>query len=251
MDDEIEPPRPSYRDRLIDYNINNINYYIENEDENDSENDDELRKIKIQSRKEYLDRIESKIKERKKQMEELSKIIKTITNKKLEIYIDELIKQYINLEIKTIVLNFDVYDEIIDHINQKYTLNNKDEILKLIECNDEARRLEYLEILKLSKEMYTKEQEYQKYKEKLILEIERRKKIFLEINNKMIIISKYDSKILKLKNIIYNKIQEYINCEKDYIDIEDNDVTNFINFLGSIRIKYDEKEIMSLFKNNK
>jgi len=234
MDENIRLPDSAYNCILTEDESYDI---FENRILNNEE-DEDLQHVLLESRKEYLKKnnITNEKKLKLKLINELNKLIiifESLTDNKLKEIIICKIRSYINLEIEKIVLNFDIYDEIIEFIKNKYTYHNKNEILELFVCNDEIERQNYLAILELSKETYQNEQEEKIKKEN---ELNRRKELFSLINKKLISLSKYDTNILELKKNIQNNIDNYTNGINNFILLNNKDKNKFINFIDSIRI---------------
>jgi hypothetical protein len=259
-EDYIRPPIPTYNDRLIndEYNI------FEDRFEMNDENDDILQQAILESKKEYLDKCEEKknykvimkdkIDENIKLLIELLDIINLLENSFIKNIIKIRIEDYINLENENIVLEYDIYDEIIEHINNNYKSSNKQDILKLFVCDDEEERQNYLNLIELSKQTHEEEENIKKEKEEIerqqIIELNRRNELFLKINLKLLSLSNFDKNILELKKRIEPKIRDFIDGKNYTLKLNKNDTINFISFLDSIRIENETKnKILKLIEN--
>ena len=261
IEDEIRPPRASYKDRLVEeepYNIFENNLLL-NEDI-----DDDLMKVMLESRKEYLDKYEqknneqqnilNKINENKILLDELINIINTLTSIQTKNKLKSSIDRYINLESENIILEFDIYDEIIEFVNNNYKSNNKQDIIKLFICDNEEERINYLNLLELSKKTHEDEEKIKKEKEEIekqeIFELNRRNELFLKINLKLSSLSNFDKNISELKKNIDPKIRDFINGKSYTLKLNEDETINFINFIDSIRIENERKnEILKLIEN--
>jgi len=256
----VRPPIPIYNDRLIndEYNI------LEDRIGVNDELDDILQQAILESKKAYLDKCEEKknyknmmkdrIDENIKLLIELLDIINLLENSFIKNSIKIKIEDYINLENENIVLEYDIYDEIIEHINNNYKSDNKEEILKLLVCDDEEERQNYLNLLELSKQTHEEEEKQKKEKEEIekqqILELNRRNDLFLKINLKLSSLSNFDKNILELKKRIEPKIKDFLDGKTSKLNLNEDDTTNFISFLDSIRIENERKiEILKLIES--
>jgi hypothetical protein len=222
IEEEIRQPIPSYTDRLVEEEPYNI--FEEMILSNDNM-DEDLRHVMLESRKEYLDKhakknneeqnILNKINKNKILLDELINVINLLSNIQIKNRLKSRINRYINLESENIILEFDIYDEMIEHINNNYKSENKEDILKLFICDNEEERLNYLNLLELSKKTYEEEEKQKKEKEEIekqkILELNRRNELFLKINLKLSSLSIFDKNILELKNKINPKIRDFID----------------------------------------
>ena len=216
----------------------------------------------LESRKEYLDNQEkkinqeqiifNKINENKILLIELIDIINLLKNLQIKNRLKSRIDRYINLESENIILEFDIYDEIIEHINNNYKSKNKKDILKLFICDNEEERLNYLNLLELSKKTYDEEEKIkEEIEKKQIFELNRRNELFLKINLKLSSLSNFDKNILELKKKIDPKIRDYIDGNSYTLNLNEDETINFISFLDSIRIENEIKnEILKLIENN-
>ncbi len=214
LEENIRPPIASYRDRLVEEEPYNIfeNRLLLNEDI-----DEDLMQVILESRKEYLDKqekknnqeelISNKVNENKIVLDELINIINLLSNIQIKNRLKTRIDRYINLESENIVIEFDIYDEIIEHINNNYKCDNKDDIIKLFICDNEEERQNYLNLLELSKKTYENEEKQKKEKEEIeekqILELNRRNELFLKINLKLSSLSNFDKNIFRIRIVIF------------------------------------------------
>jgi hypothetical protein len=262
IEDEIRPPIASYKDRLVEEESYNIfeNNLLLNEDI-----DEDLMQVMLESRKEYLDKQEkknnqeelilNKVNENKILLDELLNIINLLLNIQIKNRLKTRIDRYINLESENIVIEFDIYDEIIEHINNNYKSKNKDDIIKLFICDNEEERQNYLNLLEFSKKTHEEEEKQKKEKEEIekqqILELNRRNELFLKINLKLSSLSNFDKNILELKKRIEVKIRDFIDGKSYTLNLNEDDTINFISFLDSIRIENERKnEILKLIQTN-
>jgi hypothetical protein len=256
----VRPPIPIYNDRLIndEYNI------LEDRIGVNDELDDILQQAILESKKAYLDKCEEKknyknmmkdrIDENIKLLIELLDIISLLENSFIKNSIKIRIEDYINLESENIVLEYDIYDEILEHINNNYKSDNKEDILKLFVCDNEEERQNYLNLLELSKQTHEEEEKQKKEKEEIekqqILELNRRNDLFLKINLKLSSLSNFDKNILELKKRIEPKIKDFLDGKTSKLNLNEDDTTNFISFLDSIRIENERKiEILKLIES--
>jgi hypothetical protein len=261
LEENIRPPIASYKDRLVEEEPYNIfeDRLLLNQDI-----DEDLMQVMLESRKEYLDKQEkknnqqqlilNKINENKILLEELLNIIDLLSNIQIKNRLKTRIDRYINLESENIILEFDIYDEVIEHINNNYKSDNKEEILKLLVCDDEEERQNYLNLLELSKQTHEQEEKQKKEKEEIekqqILELNRRNELFLKINLKLSSLSNFDKNIFELKNKIDPKIRDFMDGKTHKLNLDKDDTTNFISFLDSIRIENERKDkILKLIEN--
>jgi hypothetical protein len=262
IEEEIREPIASYTDRLVEEEPYNIfeEMILSNDDI-----DEDLRQVMLESRKEYLDKYEkksndeqiilNKINENKVLVNELINIINLLSNIQIKNRLKSRIDRYINLESENIILEFDIYDEIIEFINNNYKSGNKEDILKLFVCDNEEERQNYLNLLELSKKTYEEEEIQKKEKEEIekqqIFELNRRNELFLKINLKLSSLSNFDKNILDLKNKIDPKIRDYINGKNYTLKLNEDDTINFISFIDSIRIESKIKnEILKLIHDS-
>ena len=258
-EEEVRAPIPSYTDKLVEEEEYNIfeDRLLLNDDI-----DDDLKQVMLESRKEYLDNQEkkinqeqiifNKINENKILLIELIDIINLLKNLQIKNRLKSRIDRYINLESENIILEFDIYDEIIEHINNNYKSKNKKDILKLFICDNEEERLNYLNLLELSKKTYDEEEKIkEEIEKKQIFELNRRNELFLKINLKLSSLSNFDKNILELKKKIDPKIRDYIDGNSYTLNLNEDETINFISFLDSIRIENEIKnEILKLIENN-
>jgi len=246
MEEDIPPPIPIYKDKLI----NNLDQLDElekefqnfvNETKNNYNIDYQMKEIIIKTREEYINNLK-----KQKIIENKTNTINILINE-IEKYEDNnkkyvlnslnsYFENYINSDMKDIILDYELYYEIYTIINNIDEKDTRINMLNIFKPDDFDKFNEYSEIIKLSKNDY---EILQKKNEETILI---RKLKFSNLLNILDRLSGFDKQIKNLKNIIINSIEDFINLKCDKIIISENEKDNFMKFINSIRIVNEDKK---------
>jgi len=241
MDEEnIREPIPAYTDNLFDNNIYNESYdEFKKRVNKDNSIDKRLKKVLLQSREDYITKDKNKQKKIEKRKNQINNIINLIDNK-LKLLLNDKINKYINLEIDTIELDYDIYNEI-EEIIKKMSNIEREKMLEIFMPYDKEGYLDYLEVIRISKDTYDIENKVKEEREKQELYIKEESTKRTNILSKLILnINKlytYDTIAKNLKDNLEPLLHKYINCELDIVLIDINLYEYFDKFIKNIRIE--------------
>jgi hypothetical protein len=245
----IRPPIASIKSKMLDNN-NDFNEF-KSTILNDDTIDDDMKRIMLQSRKEYIDNFNKKI-TFNNIIAEKSELFKTFSikfnqlihsNNILKEYkknIENKINKYIDGEIKNIILDFEEYYEVINIIDTLEEVQ-KNKLLDVFKVRDEDEYNNYKMIIELSRKDFQDQENKKKIKEEEKL---RRHEFLSTLINELKRLSNFDSDILILKNKLELSIEKYLNLQTDNIEIKSDDIfKDLIRFIKNNRAcknKYDE-----------
>jgi len=262
-EDNIRKPDTSFTEKIINDNTEEDPHIIKIM--NDNTIDKELKKILIESRREFIVKslnINNVIKDNINQKKVIKNInhnnIKdniiilceylekiNIEDKNFDKYYEEIsinISEYLSKNTIKIELNLINYNKLLEIINESsFDSNIKNLLFNNITIKnnfDEEQDLnKIIEESKIEYENKIKEIELQNN-----LEIEKRNKNLDIFRKQLISLSRFDTNIMNIKNNIIDKINNFLELEIDLIYIESKEVYNeIIKFISKIRITDDIK----------
>jgi hypothetical protein len=169
----------------------------------------------------------------------MNNIINLLDNR-LKLLLNDKINKYISLESDTIELDYDIYNEI-EEIIKKMSNKEREKLLEIFIPYDKEGYLDYLEIIRISKDSYDIENKINEEREKQELYIKEESTRRENILSKLIIninkLYNYDIIAKNLKDNLEPLLHKYINCELDTLLIDNNLYENFDKFIKNIRIE--------------
>lgn len=277
-EDDIRPPKPTYEDKIIGDGYEDFEKFIQ-QIMSDNSYDDSMKQIIIQSRKEFIDNFDNKIKLssekairsgiivpliirlKDESLNSLTEQQKQFLLNQIDKWIDGLV-QFIELESELLYLTF----ELVEQIEQIEQLSNENRIvnvnvIKIKNVFVPKNYEEYLELADMMEIVKTQSiiEEQQRINKENVIRKEEQEKIELmkkqrELNlaglyfnfNKMCSI---DQTTRLVKDKLQHSLSNYKNLQTDLIELDSEQVEQLIKFIGSIRISKDDKEkIINLIK---
>lgn len=246
--DNVREPMPTIRERIIDKDYDFERSILEN-----NNIDDDMKKILIQSRNDYINdftmklRFDPEIAKRSELLKIFSHELfkKTINNdmfKYLQLKIDKKINNYINNTIDIIELDFDDLYEIEIIINEMNMPDDiKEKLLTIFKPYDIEQYNDYKIIIEQSKQEYIElEKKNTLLKEEKIKRETLLNTVLINLNK----LSKLDNSIKILKDTIWDNITDFIELRVEKIILNDNLRDDFIKFIKSIRMTVEDKNII-------
>lgn len=251
-EDNIRKPDTIFTEKIINDNTEEDPHIIKIM--NDNTIDKELKKILIESRKEFIEKSLNKNNINQKKIKDNINEINIKDNimilceyleKNFDKYYEEIsidISKYLSKNTTKIELNLINYNKLLEIINQssfdsniKNLLFNNISIKNNFDYNEEQDLNKIIEASKIEYENRIKEEEL-----KNNLEIEKRSKNLDVFKKQLISLSRFDTDIMNIKNNIIDKVNNFLELKIDLIYIESKEIYNeIIKFISKIRITDD------------
>lgn len=256
-DQEYRAPLPIIRTNLMMGDMPKLSEYIREINERD-DLDDDMKQIMIDSRKEYLelnrpdlidniinhcedtniDISQNSVIKRANDIVNFVSKIDSITNKNFVTNIKNKLNDYVSCKKDFIKLdpeNYIIYENILPSLDlDSQTLNY---IGKIIVPYDIQLLEEYKTAVELSKIEFEKTEEIKKIKEQ-------RRNILQIMLTPMAKILKFDPNANELYKQLLPLINSYIELEIDQIKVEQNLLNKTINFIDSVRINDEQRNLI-------
>lgn len=215
--------------------------------------DIEIKNIMISSRKEYIDNHKKKI-TFNNLIAERSSIFTSFLIKLNQMVpdnscisenqsmIENRINKYVEGKLENIILEFEIFYEVICIIELlEITLDKKEKLSKVFQVKDVVEYNDYKMIIELSKKDY---QELENKKKLNDEEKNNRKNLLDNLLKELKRFSLLDTKIMSLKETLEPSFIKFISLESNYIQIMSEDILNelkkFIRNSRTCKNKYDE-----------
>lgn len=272
IEDNIEPPIPSFYDKLIDDEMDGFEKFKQ-KILSDKSIDKDMKQILIKSRLEAIKKpnIQSKnnienairlglmspiiVKLKQEDFNRINLTQKQYVLNQIDDWIENKI-QIIKLESETL---YEIY-QLVDFITSSRIDVNGDKIKKVFEPKNTDDYIQFIDLMEIINAQSIKEEEERiknkmketELEEKKIIQINERKTLIEKLLQHLNKLSLMDNDTKILKNEIQQSINDYLNLNTNFINVDTQDLSSkFIKFINSVRIEKENREkIISLIKIN-